>query len=101
MQDLNNSNISTGLIIDFSHANCEKKFERQIDVGSDVASQISTGETGIVGCMIESNLVEGRQDYSSNELVYGQSITGPCLGWNDTEALLQTLADAISTGREG
>jgi 3-deoxy-7-phosphoheptulonate synthase len=51
--------------------------------------------------MMESNLVEGRQDYSSNELVYGQNITDPCLGWNDTEALLQTLPDTVSTRRKG
>jgi 3-deoxy-7-phosphoheptulonate synthase len=99
LQHLDNAKISTGLIIDFSHANCEKKFERQIDVGNNVASQISAGETGIVGCMIESNLIEGRQDYSSKELIYGQSITDPCLGWEDTEALLQTLSDAVSTRR--
>jgi 3-deoxy-7-phosphoheptulonate synthase len=99
LQKLDNANISTGLIIDFSHANCDKQFARQIDVGNDVADQVSAGETGIVGCMIENNLVEGRQNYSHDNLVYGQSITDPCLGWSDTKSLLHTLANSVDKRR--
>ena len=97
LRKADHAKINTGLIIDFSHANCEKQFARQTEIGTDVAAQIASGQTGIVGCMIESNLVEGRQDYSTkSSLTYGQSITDPCLGWEDTEKLLAILADAVT-----
>jgi len=95
-EKLNTSNIDTGLVIDFSHANSEKNFARQMHVAKDVASQISNGQTVISGCMVESHLVEGRQDVvAGQELKYGQSITDACVGWSDTEALLRILADAV------
>jgi 3-deoxy-7-phosphoheptulonate synthase len=84
------------LMIDFSHANSHKKYERQVDVGRDVAGQIARGDARIMGAMIESNLVAGRQDNKAgNPLVYGQSITDACLGWEDSEPLLRVLADAV------
>ena len=90
------------LMIDFSHANSRKKPERQVEVGRDVAGQIARGNFHIMGVMIESNLVAGRQDNAPDRaLVYGQSITDACLGWDESEPLLRVLADAVSERRRG
>ncbi|RLV59232.1 3-deoxy-7-phosphoheptulonate synthase [Parashewanella curva] len=84
------------VMIDFSHANSSKQFKRQIEVANDVGQQIRNGNKGIFGVMIESHLVEGRQELSLEQpLTYGQSITDACLGWEDTEALLRKLADDV------
>ena len=88
------------VMIDFSHANSSKQHERQVLVGEDVAGQIAGGDRCIVGVMIESNLVAGRQDVKPGEpRVYGQSITDACLGWEDTEPLLERLAAAVRSRR--
>lgn len=88
--------IDCGLMVDFSHANSLKQFERQIEVGENVSQQIEKGQTNIAGVMIESHLLEGNQkvDKKSN-LTYGQSITDACLGWPATEKLLYRLANAV------
>jgi 3-deoxy-7-phosphoheptulonate synthase len=92
------SNISSGLIVDFSHANSSKQYQRQMLVGEDVATQICGGQNAIAGVMIESHLVEGRQDVEpGGTLTYGQSITDACLGWTDTEVLLKQLADSVAS----
>ncbi len=84
------------VMIDFSHANSHKQHDRQVDVGEDVAARIAAGADNISGCMIESNLVAGRQDLKDGKAAtYGQSVTDACLGWEDTEQLLNTLADAV------
>ena len=88
------------IMIDFSHANSARQHERQILVGEDVASRIADGERRIVGAMIESNLVAGRQHVRPGQpLVYGQSITDACLGWKDTALLLERLAGAVRARR--
>ena len=88
------------VMIDFSHANSAKRPERQLVVGEDVAAQIAGGDRRIVGAMIESNLVAGRQDVEPGRpRVYGQSITDACLGWEDTEPLLDRLARAVRARR--
>ena len=79
------------LMVDFSHANSRKDFKRQMEVAADVAGQLRNGENHIMGVMVESHLVEGRQDKPET---YGQSITDACIGWADTEALLEQLAEA-------
>lgn len=95
---LSESNIDTALVVDFSHANSAKQFARQTEVGNDIAEQIKAGQSNIAGVMIESHLVEGRQDVKDGKAaVYGQSITDACLGWSATEVLLQNLADAVDT----
>ena len=86
-------------MIDASHANSGKDPMKQPMVLEDIASQMETGERRITGVMIESNLVEGRQDLGNGKLVYGQSITDGCLGWDDTEAILRRLAQAVDTRR--
>jgi 3-deoxy-7-phosphoheptulonate synthase len=84
------------LMIDCSHANAAKQFKRQVDVATDVAGQIEKGERRVVGIMVESNLIEGRQDAGPGKpLKFGQSITDACLGWEDSAALLETLAGAV------
>ncbi|HEY6132139.1 MAG TPA: 3-deoxy-7-phosphoheptulonate synthase [Halioglobus sp.] len=88
------------LMIDASHANCRKIPARQIDVASDIATQVARGSRSIFGLMLESNLVEGRQDVVVGQpLTYGQSITDPCINWDDTLPLLQELAAAVRLRR--
>ncbi|MGR9099464.1 MAG: 3-deoxy-7-phosphoheptulonate synthase AroG [Gammaproteobacteria bacterium] len=89
------------IMIDFSHANSLKQYHRQMLVGEDVAGQIAAGDRRIIGAMIESHLVAGRQDVvRGRELTYGQSITDGCLGWDDTVQLLEELAAAVQRRRE-
>lgn len=87
------------LVIDFSHGNCLKQHRRQLEVATDVAQQICAGSRAVAGVMIESFIEEGNQKVVTGQpLVYGQSITDPCLGWQDSEAVLSLLAEAV-TGR--
>ncbi|HEX2198438.1 MAG TPA: 3-deoxy-7-phosphoheptulonate synthase [Burkholderiales bacterium] len=89
------------LMIDCSHANAAKQYKRQIDVAQDIAGQIARGERRIVGVMVESHLEEGRQEALAGQpLKFGQSITDPCLGWEDSVAVLQTLAQAVKKRRK-
>jgi 3-deoxy-7-phosphoheptulonate synthase len=88
------------LMIDFSHANSSKQYQRQLDVGADVAAQVAGGDARIVGAMIESHLNSGRQDLLPGQtLAYATSITDACIGWDDTEPLLHLLADAVRKRR--
>ena len=88
------------VMIDFSHANSSKQFKKQMEVGADVCQQIAGGERAIMGVMIESHLVEGNQSLESGEpLAYGKSITDACIGWEDTDALLRQLANAVKARR--
>ena len=92
--------IPARLMIDFSHGNSAKEPEKQIDVGREVAAQIAGGDGRIFGVMVESHLKNGRQDLiPGKELVYGQSVTDACIGWEDSRALLDTLADAVRQRR--
>ncbi len=88
------------IMIDASHANSSKNPLNQIPVCADIASQIAAGDERIIGVMIESNLVAGRQDLvAGKDLVYGQSITDGCIDWKDSEQSLQVLADAVKQRR--
>lgn len=88
------------VMIDFSHANSSKQFQRQMVVADDVAGQIAAGEDAIFGVMIESHLNEGRQDLIDGKAAnYGQSITDACIGWDDTETVLRQLAQAVADRR--
>ena len=88
---LQKAGVSSKLMVDCSHANSRKDFRKQMDVARDVAAQLKAGEENIMGVMVESHLVEGRQDKPE---VYGQSITDACIGWDTTEELLALLAEA-------
>ncbi|WP_299493014.1 3-deoxy-7-phosphoheptulonate synthase AroG [uncultured Shewanella sp.] len=95
-EQLDKAGLAQNIMIDFSHANSSKQFKRQMLVADDVASQISQGEQAIFGVMVESHLIEGRQDQVSDQsLCYGQSITDACIGWDDTEVLLKILNNSI------
>ncbi|USD42462.1 3-deoxy-7-phosphoheptulonate synthase [Vibrio sp. SCSIO 43135] len=84
------------LVVDFSHANCEKQHRKQLEVTKDVCEQIKSGKGYIAGIMAESFIIEGNQPMCDlDNLTYGQSITDPCLGWEDTVEMLDMLADAV------
>jgi 3-deoxy-7-phosphoheptulonate synthase len=88
------------VVIDLSHGNSLRDHARQPLVAREVAAQIAAGERGIVGVMAESFIVEGRQDADATPLVYGQSITDACIGWDSTVAVLGELAGAVRARRE-
>lgn len=97
---LTNAGLAARLMIDASHANSRKIPARQIDVALDVAMQVARGNRAIFGLMLESNLVEGRQNVVPGQaLVYGQSITDPCIAWPATDDLLARLAAAVRDRR--
>ncbi|NDA70648.1 MAG: 3-deoxy-7-phosphoheptulonate synthase, partial [Betaproteobacteria bacterium] len=88
------------LMIDASHGNSQKKPENQIPVARNIAAQITAGDSRIMGVMVESHLVAGRQDLVPGKaLSYGQSITDGCIGWDDSAQLLSELADAVQARR--
>jgi 3-deoxy-7-phosphoheptulonate synthase len=97
---LADAGLAQNLMVDLSHANSSKQFEKQIDAGLDVASQIADGDVRIIGMMAESHLQAGRQDLVPGKpLVYGVSVTDACIGWDDTAQLLDALADAVRRRR--
>src|SRR5438128_855042 len=101
-KELAAAGLAQRVMIDLSHSNSQKNYKRQIDVGKDVAGQIAGGDDRIIGVMIESHLKAGRQDLlPGKELVYGQSITDACIGWEETLPLLEKLGDAVRTRRLG
>ncbi len=99
--ELDKAGLAPRIMVDFSHANSNKEHKKQLEVGRDVAAQIANGEERIFGVMIESHLVEGNQKViKDKELVYGQSITDACLGWEDSEILIRELAEAVKQKRK-
>lgn len=86
-------------MVDCSHGNSEKQAERQIDVAREILRQRRTGETTVCALMIESHLRSGRQEIGP-KLKYGQSITDPCLGFEETRQLLEELAGALDGARQ-
>ncbi|MBA2504838.1 MAG: 3-deoxy-7-phosphoheptulonate synthase [Thermoleophilaceae bacterium] len=93
------SKLPARLVIDVSHENSGKDPENQPAVAAGVAEQIAHGNAAIVGTMLESFLVAGRQDLGAGELVYGQSITDGCMGWEGTVAVLDQLAGSVRARR--
>lgn len=100
-EQLQKAKLPDNVMIDFSHANSSKQYQRQIVVAQDVADQVAAGNKAIFGVMVESHLVEGRQDLvEGQDLCYGQSITDACIGWDDTERLLAVLAQSVIERRK-
>ncbi len=98
---LEKAGLKARVMIDCSHANSRKKHERQRYVCGDICRQLADGDERIMGVMIESNLVAGRQEQiPDRELVRGQSITDACIGWDDTVEMLEELAAAVARRRE-
>jgi 3-deoxy-7-phosphoheptulonate synthase len=99
-KELAGAGLEQRLMIDCSHSNSQKMYQRQVDVAREVARQVATGEDRIFGLMVESNLKAGRQDLVPGKpLVYGQSITDACIGWEDSVPVLRNLADAVRRRR--
>jgi 3-deoxy-7-phosphoheptulonate synthase len=99
-QAVGKAGLAQRLMIDASHANSEKRPERQVPVCAAVAAQVAGGDQRIIGVMVESHLVAGRQDLVPGKpLTYGQSITDGCLGWEETVGVLDGLAEAVRQRR--
>jgi len=99
-KEVSAAGLAARMMIDFSHANSQKKPENQILVGADVAAQLAAGEERITGVMIESHLNGGRQDLIPGKpLEYGVSITDGCIAWDESVRLLDTLAEGVRRRR--
>ncbi|HYD61202.1 MAG TPA: 3-deoxy-7-phosphoheptulonate synthase AroG [Noviherbaspirillum sp.] len=99
-KDIAANGLASRLMIDASHANSSKKPENQVPVCADIGKQIAGGDTRIVGVMVESHLVAGRQDLvPGKELTYGQSITDGCIDWDTSVKVLEGLAEAVRQRR--
>src|SRR5215813_5741867 len=97
---LRDAGVPPRLMIDASHGNSEKDHRRQPLVVREVAAQLGQGERGIIGVMMESFLVDGRQNLIDRDhLVYGQSITDACLSWDATVPVLRELAEGVRARR--
>jgi 3-deoxy-7-phosphoheptulonate synthase len=94
------SGLPERLVIDASHDNSGKDPEKQFFAAGEIADQVADGNKAIVGVMLESFLVGGRQDLvPGGELTYGQSITDACIAWEDTVTALERFASAIEARR--
>ena len=89
------------LIVDCSHGNSAKDHRRQPEVAANIADQVAGGSPNICGVMLESHLVEGKQDIKRGRegLRYGQSVTDGCIGWDETVDTLKRLAAATKSRR--
>ena len=100
VKELSAANVQTRLMVDCSHANSQKDHQRQVNVADDIAEQIAQGNECLMGVMIESHLVAGRQNVEQGKkLVYGQSVTDACIDWDDSVKVLKTLAGAVKQRR--
>jgi 3-deoxy-7-phosphoheptulonate synthase len=98
--DLGHAGLAPRVMIDCSHANSQKQFERQLEVAHDVAGQVAGGDDRVIGVMLESHINPGRQDLVPGQpLAYGVSITDACLGWDATVGALGELAAAVRQRR--
>ncbi len=98
--DMAKAGIPARVMIDFSHGNSRKEYQRQMDVATDVAGQLAAGEERIMGVMVESHINAGRQDLVPGKpLDYGVSITDACINWEDSVKLLDQLAEGVRQRR--
>ncbi len=100
LDKLRKAGLRERLVIDASHDNSGKDHERQPGVGAQIGAQVARGTSEIVGVMLESFLVGGRQDVVDGaELTYGQSITDACMDWEATVGVLDDLAASVRARR--
>jgi 3-deoxy-7-phosphoheptulonate synthase len=100
LDSLRDAGLPPRVMIDASHDNSGKDHRRQPLVATEICAQVSQGEPGIVGVMLESFLVEGNQKLNGRaNLVYGQSVTDACMGWETTVPVLRELAEAVRRRR--
>jgi 3-deoxy-7-phosphoheptulonate synthase len=98
--ELERAGLAPRLMVDASHGNSRKDHERQPGVVAEIAEQLAAGEQRIMGVMVESHLVAGRQSLVAGEApVYGQSITDACIGWETSLDVLETLAEGVRARR--
>ena len=97
LKNIEQSGFHPSLMIDASHANCAKDYQKMPAVFEDIVRQRAEGNTGIAGVMLESNLLAGNQSFPRplGDLTYGQSITDSCIDWGTTEKLLRSAATAL------
>jgi len=103
-KELEAAKLPATLMVDCSHANSSKQHERQVDVARDIATQVAGGSRQIFGLMVESAIVPGAQKFTPGKddvtkLAYGQSITDACIGWDDSQTVLEVLSDAVKARR--
>jgi 3-deoxy-7-phosphoheptulonate synthase len=103
-KDLEAAKLHPSLMVDFSHANSSKQHERQVVVAEDIGAQVSGGSKRVFGVMVESHLCAGAQKFTPgkddpSKLAYGQSITDACIGWDDSEKVLDILSKAVKNRR--
>ena len=103
-KELEAAKLPATLMVDFSHANSSKQHKKQVEVAQDIAGQIAGGSRQVFGVMVESHIHEGAQKFTPgkddvNALEYGKSITDACIGWDDSEEVLQILSDAVKARR--
>ncbi len=100
-KSLEEAGLPPRIMVDFSHGNCFKQHELQMQVAENVGEQLAAGDERIIGAMVESHLKPGRQDLKPGApLEFGKSITDPCLGWEDSVKLLEGLAESVKKRRE-
>ena len=94
IEALQRGGVNDAIVIDASHANCSKDFEKMPGVFEEVVSQRIDGNAKVVGAMLESNLVEGNQKIldDRSQMTWGQSVTDPCIGWEITEKIIKEAA---------
>jgi 3-deoxy-7-phosphoheptulonate synthase len=103
IERLDVAGLARRVVIDASHGNSGKDHRRQAVVAGEIASRLAAGDRGIAGVMLESFLVAGSQDLQpgrEQDLVYGQSVTDACIGWDTTATLLHGFADAVARRRD-
>jgi 3-deoxy-7-phosphoheptulonate synthase len=103
-KDLEAAKLPASLMVDCSHANSSKQYEKQLDVARDLAAQIAAGSRKVFGVMVESHLHAGAQKFTPGkddpaQLEFGQSITDACLGWDDSVRVLDVLSEAVKARR--
>jgi len=103
-RELEAARLPTTLMVDCSHANSAKQHERQIEVARDIAQQLAGGSRSVFGVMVESHLQPGAQKFTPGkddpqQLDYGRSITDACIGWDDSQRVLDILAEAVRARR--
>ncbi|MCK6411457.1 MAG: 3-deoxy-7-phosphoheptulonate synthase AroG [Azonexus sp.] len=99
-KEIAKAGLAARLMVDFSHGNSRKQYKLQMEVSDSVAAQIAAGEERIMGVMVESHLVEGRQDLVPGQpLTYGQSVTDACIHWEDSVRVMDQLAAAVRARR--
>jgi 3-deoxy-7-phosphoheptulonate synthase len=99
-KQLDKAGLAHRIMIDCSHGNSSKQHVRQSEVAADVAGQVARGSRALFGVMLESFLEDGRQDWDpKGEMVYGQSITDACIGWERTLPVFELLSEAVRARR--